>query len=154
MPESRKNSKPENYRKKPQNPTCRVHALLACVLLCQTLWLWKTCPQKDWRNYCTKLWLWQQPKNFWLTKMLAFQRQNINKPERRFWKNWLWPKNDNANESNTNLQTQFARTKAKKKTSQFWEPTQTNHEQSRSHETKPIKTTADQNADKKPWSQF
>jgi len=37
--ESRKNLKPENYRKKPQNPTCRVHALLACVLLCQTLWL-------------------------------------------------------------------------------------------------------------------
>jgi len=27
--ESRENSKPENYRKKPQNPTCRVHALLA-----------------------------------------------------------------------------------------------------------------------------
>ena len=29
MFESRENSKPENYRKKPQNPTCRVHALLA-----------------------------------------------------------------------------------------------------------------------------
>jgi hypothetical protein len=30
--ENRKNSKPENYRKKPQNPTCRVHALLGVFL--------------------------------------------------------------------------------------------------------------------------
>jgi hypothetical protein len=32
----RKNSKPENYSKMPQNPTSRVHALLGGVLLCKT----------------------------------------------------------------------------------------------------------------------
>jgi hypothetical protein len=32
MPESRKNSKPEKCSKMPQNPTCRVHALLDPLL--------------------------------------------------------------------------------------------------------------------------
>jgi hypothetical protein len=37
MPESRKNSKPENYRKMPQNPTRQVHALLGVFVVRDSL---------------------------------------------------------------------------------------------------------------------
>jgi len=48
----------------------------------------------------------------------------------------------------------FYQNLCKEKTSRFWRPSKTNHEQSRSRETKPIKTTANRNASQKPWSRF
>ncbi len=48
----------------------------------------------------------------------------------------------------------FYQNLCRKKTSRFWKPCKANQEQNWSHETKPIKTTANRNASQKPWSQF
>ena len=57
------------------------------------------------------------------TKTLAikmdFAKQNHKRPKRKFWRNWLWPKTDKANEAETILQTQFARTFAEKRQADF-----------------------------------
>ena len=63
--------------------------------------------------------------------------------------NLTLPKKDNANENEIILRTQLTRTFAKKDKPILRTYT-TDHDQNRSHETKPIKTNADRNASQKP----
>jgi len=51
--------------------------------------------------------------------MLAIQRPNTDEPKRKFWKTWLYPKSDNANETEIILQTQLTRTFATKRQANF-----------------------------------
>ena len=91
MFESRKNSKPENYQKKPQNPTCRVHALLGNLLTCQNAGRKKT-PPPTWLSFTHNFDFDQNQKNFDLQKRSPEKRilknETADKPEQSFSKTW------------------------------------------------------------------
>ena len=84
------------------------------------------CPKRqhcklDWILHATLLLTKTQKSQ--LTKTLAekknFANQNHKRPERKFWRNWLWRKTDKANEAETILQTQLTITFAEKRQANF-----------------------------------
>ena len=125
-----------------------MHALLANLPADQNLCRKKTTPP-TWQDFTCNFAFYQNPKTLCEPKRLL-KKTNFILNRNNCWNEKIFYADQNA----CRKKAAFTFTKTFAKTSRFCKPMQTNHEQSRSHETKPIKTTANQNASEKPWSRF
>ena len=136
-----------------QNPQRRVHALLGGFAQDTLIESQNYCHKTD--KIIARTLLFSKNQKFWLAKtlaknielifakLLAEKRQTLLCPKQL-------PKRENILCWPKRLLKKcgfyFCQNLCEEKTSRFLKPCKTNHEQNRSHETKPIKTTVNQNA--------